>query len=58
MNDLDFIALCADNNLLLLPGRAFSKDETFVRLSYGGTIEDVEKGLEIITNISRQRKII
>lgn len=56
MSDLDFIALCANNNLLLLPGRAFSKDETFVRLSYGGTIEDVEKGLEIITNISRQRK--
>ncbi len=56
LSDLEFIALCAENNLLLLPGRAFSEDETFVRLSYGGTIEDVEKGLEIITNISRQRK--
>jgi len=56
MSDLDFIALCAENNLLLLPGRAFSRDETFVRLSYGGTIEDIKKGLEIITNISRQKK--
>lgn len=53
MNDLEFVNLAADNNLLLLPGRAFSNDQTYVRLSYGGRIEDVAKGLEIIKKITR-----
>lgn len=53
MTDLDFINLAADNNLLLLPGRAFSSKQTYVRLSYGGKIEDVAQGLEIIKKITR-----
>lgn len=54
MIDMEFIDRAADRNVLLLPGRAFSKLETFVRLSYGGSIEDVKKGLAIITDITRQ----
>jgi aspartate aminotransferase/aminotransferase len=52
--DLDFISTAADNNLLLLPGRAFSQKHTYIRLSYGGKIEDVRKGLDIITKITPQ----
>jgi aspartate aminotransferase len=52
--DLDFIATAADHNLLLLPGRAFSQKDTYIRLSYGGKIEDVRKGLDIITKITPQ----
>jgi len=51
--DLDFITTAAEHNLLLLPGRAFSKDKTYVRLSYGGMIEDVQKGLAIIAHITK-----
>ena len=53
ITDLDFVNLAAEHNLLLLPGRAFSQDQTYVRLSYGGKIEDVAKGLEIIKKITR-----
>lgn len=52
--DLEFINKAADNNLLLLPGRAFSQEETYVRLSYGGRIEDIEKGLAIIKKITEE----
>jgi len=52
--DIDFAAKAADHNLLLLPGRAFSTEETYVRLSYGGTIETVQRGLDIITEITNQ----
>lgn len=54
LKDLDFINRAADNNLLLLPGRAFSQSENYVRLSYGGRIEDVEQGLAIIKKITEE----
>lgn len=56
MDDLEFIELAAEHNLLLLPGRAFSDQETYARLSYGGIIKDIEKGLAIITEITQQVK--
>ena len=52
--DMEFVDRAADKRLLLLPGRVFSKKENFVRLSYGGSIEDIKKGLAIITDITRQ----
>ena len=54
LNDMEFVELAAKHNLILLPGRAFSRLQTFVRLSYGGSMKDVEKGLDIITKITRQ----
>lgn len=53
-NDLEFISSAAEHNLLLLPGRAFSEEDTYARLSYGGTIDNVQKGLDIITEITKQ----
>jgi aspartate aminotransferase/aminotransferase len=55
--DIEFINKAADNNLLLLPGRAFSQEENYVRLSYGGRIEDVEQGLAIIKKITEEAKL-
>jgi aspartate aminotransferase/aminotransferase len=54
LTDLEFINRAAENNLLLLPGRAFSQEENYVRLSYGGRIEDIEKGLAIIKKITEE----
>jgi len=54
--DIEFVNKAADHNLLLLPGCAFSEEEAYVRLSYGGTIDDVQKGLDIITEITKQAK--
>jgi aspartate/methionine/tyrosine aminotransferase len=56
LTDIEFINKAADNNLLLLPGRAFSQEENYVRLSYGGRIEDVEQGLAIIKKITEEAK--
>jgi len=52
MDDMQFVQKALEQRVLLLPGRAFSEKENFVRISYGGTIEDVEKGLDIITKIT------
>lgn len=52
MTDMEFIEQAVARNLILIPGRAFSQQETFVRLSYGGSIEEVKKGLDIISNIT------
>jgi len=52
MDDMEFVQKALDKKVLLIPGRAFSTKENFVRISYGGTIEDVEKGLDIITKIT------
>lgn len=52
MVDTDFIERAANNNLILVPGRAFSSRHGYVRLSYGAPIDEVMKGikqLEILT---------
>jgi aspartate aminotransferase len=54
MTDMEFVKRAIRHNLILLPGRAFSKKQTFVRLSYGGSMEDIKKGLKIIANITNQ----
>jgi aspartate aminotransferase/aminotransferase len=53
-NDMEFIDLAMKENLILLPGRIFSQEQTFVRLSYGGNIKEIEKGLNIITKITER----
>lgn len=54
MSDLDFTDIAAEQNLIIIPGRAFSESQTYVRLSYGGKIEDIEKGLKIIKKITQE----
>ncbi len=54
MSDLNFANIAAEHNLIIIPGRAFSESQTYVRLSYGGKIEDIEKGLEIIKKITKE----
>jgi aspartate aminotransferase len=54
ISDMEFTERAVANNLILLPGRAFSNLKTFVRLSYGGSMEDIKKGLKIIANITNQ----
>jgi aspartate aminotransferase len=54
LSDIEFTERAVANNLILLPGRAFSKLKTFVRLSYGGSMEDIKKGLNVIANITNQ----
>lgn len=57
MTDLEFIELAATHNVLLVPGRAFSSRHGFVRLSYGTSYGQLEKGLNIIEKLTRQSTI-
>ena len=54
MTDVDFVEKLAENNLILVPGRAFSKLHGFVRLSYGAPMAEVEKGLAILEKVTKE----
>lgn len=54
MTDLDFIERLAQNNLILVPGRAFSAYESFVRLSYGTDMKTIKKGLEVLARVTAE----
>ncbi len=48
MTDLEFVERAAERNVLLVPGRVFSSRHGYVRLSYGASMEQLKKGLDII----------
>lgn len=52
LTDIEFVEKAAEHNLLILPGRAFSSRHGYVRLSYGNTISEVEKGLSVIKKLT------
>ena len=52
--DVDFVEKLADHNLILVPGRAFSRLQGFVRLSYGAEIQEVQKGLAILAKVTKE----
>ena len=48
LTDLEFVNLASEHNLILVPGRAFSRRSGYVRLSYGADMKSVKKGIEIL----------
>lgn len=53
MTDLEFVEKAAEHNLVLLPGRAFSRLHGFIRISYGASISSINSGLSILEKISK-----
>jgi aspartate/methionine/tyrosine aminotransferase len=51
MTDLEFVERAAERNVLLVPGRAFSTRHGYVRLSYGTSMAQLHKGLDIIEQL-------
>lgn len=51
MTDLEFVDKAAERNVILVPGRAFSSRHGYVRLSYGTSMEQLKKGLDILENL-------
>ncbi|MEX2014669.1 MAG: aminotransferase class I/II-fold pyridoxal phosphate-dependent enzyme [Candidatus Saccharimonadales bacterium] len=45
LTDVEFVEKATANNLILVPGRAFSQLHGFVRISYGANKEDLIRGL-------------
>ena len=54
MTDLEFVEKAAERNVLLVPGRAFSTRHGYVRLSYGTSMEQLQKGLDIIEQLIKE----
>jgi aspartate aminotransferase/aminotransferase len=51
-----FVVEAIKNNLLLIPGNAFSQVDTHFRLSYAATDHTIERGLGILRDMARVRK--
>jgi len=54
MNDLEFIDKAYAVNVILIPGRAFSKRTNFVRLSYGASMSELKRGLKLLEKVVKQ----
>lgn len=48
LTDVEFVEKATENNLILVPGRAFSQLHGFVRISYGANKSDLVRGLEAL----------
>jgi aspartate aminotransferase len=54
MTDIEFVSRAAEQNVILVPGRAFSSRHGFFRISYGTDEKTLQEGmnrLKIITNM-------
>lgn len=49
----EFVAEAIGNNLLIIPGTAFSRHDTHFRLSYAASDQMIERGIEILRRIAR-----
>jgi aspartate/methionine/tyrosine aminotransferase len=51
LTDLEFVERAAERNVLVLPGRAFSTRHGYVRISYGTSLEQLQKGMDVIEQL-------
>lgn len=48
----EFVEACLDRRLLLVPGAAFSQQDTHFRLCFGAPMEELERGIAILTEMA------
>lgn len=53
MTDLEFVEKASEHNLIIVAGRAFSRLNGFVRLSYGTDMETLKKGMSALEKLTR-----
>jgi aspartate aminotransferase/aminotransferase len=51
----EFVDEAIRNNLLIVPGNAFSRRDTHFRLSYAAPDTAIERGIEILNRVARRR---
>lgn len=56
MTDFDFVNKATDYNLILVPGRAFSRLHGFVRLSYGADMPTLRRGMAALERMVHELK--
>lgn len=50
----EFVAEAIRNNLLIIPGTSFSRQNTHFRISYAASDRTIERGLEILNRLARK----
>lgn len=50
-HDMEFVNKAAKKGLIILPGQTFSKHKSYFRVSFGGTMEDIKRGTEILKSL-------
>ncbi len=53
-NATDFVAECIKNNLLVIPGKTFSRRDTHFRISYAADDRTIDRGVEILQRLARR----
>jgi aspartate aminotransferase/aminotransferase len=49
-----FVAECIKNNLLVIPGQTFSRQDTHFRISYAASDATLDRGLEVLNRLARK----
>ena len=52
---MEFVARAVDNNLLIIPGNIFSRQDTHFRISYAADDAVIERGVEVLQRLARER---
>ena len=50
----EFVDEAVKNNLMIIPGKIFSGDDTHFRISYAASDEVLDKGIEVLQRIARR----
>jgi len=50
----DFVTRAIANNLLIIPGKIFSKHDTHFRISYAASDETLHRGIEVLRRLARE----
>jgi aspartate/methionine/tyrosine aminotransferase len=52
----EFVARAIEKELLIIPGKIFSRQDTHFRISYAASDETIERGLKVLRELARERK--
>jgi len=51
----EFVEEAIRNNVLMIPGKVFSERDTHFRISYATSLEQIDRGVEILNRLARSR---
>ncbi len=54
LTDTEFVERATEHNLILVPGRAFSRLQGYVRISYGADLQTLQRGAEILGELTKK----
>jgi len=49
----EFVTKAIENNLLIIPGNIFSRQDTHIRISYAAADEVIERGIDVLRKLAR-----